>query len=70
MCASHNFAFVCNDTGGTVEFYIDGNLVATVSSGIPVSGTTMNYVYGSAFTVTGTAESMIGIGCIQIQSDY
>lgn len=66
---SHRFGFACNDTAGTIAFYIDGVLVATISSGAPVAGTQMNYICGSAYMSSGTGTSEIGIGCVQVQAD-
>jgi hypothetical protein len=67
---SHIFAFVCNDTAGSVAFYIDGTLVVTISTDYPTAGYSLGHIFGVAYNTAATSYGEIGFGCVQIQSDY
>jgi hypothetical protein len=66
---SHSFAFQCDDTSGSVTFYIDGNSVATVSTDYPSAGTGMAWMIGT--TNPSAANGVLfGFGQMVLLSNY
>lgn len=58
VSTSYRFGIVCDDVGGSVKFYINGSLVATISTHLPgTAGDVMN-------TFGGVAETSTDIHCI------
>ena len=53
---SHFFAFKCNSALSSVAFYIDGVLVATITTNYPTASTVFTYVVGAAPVSSGNAK--------------
>ena len=51
---THYFAFICNDAGSSVAFYIDGTLVTTINADYPSNGSDMSYIAGACPITTGS----------------
>lgn len=66
--ASHRFGFQCDDTAGNVKFYIDGNLVATITTHIPAAGTGFLWFAGAGYISSSGIHSYTG--AISIWSDF
>jgi hypothetical protein len=65
---SHRFAFVCDDSVPNVKFYIDGSLVATITTHLPNAGTPLGYMVGAAYHTS--AGSRLNFGSLIVQSDF
>jgi hypothetical protein len=65
---SHRFAFVVNDSIPNVAFYIDGTLVATVTTHVPGTGNGLGYIAGAAYH--SSAGMRLGCSSLIIQSDF
>jgi len=48
----HTWTIIFNDTTPNITFYIDGTLVATVSSGLPATGKALFFFLGDYYTTT------------------
>lgn len=66
--SSHRFAIVCDDTGASVKFYIDGNLVATITTHIPGAGTAFLWFAGATYISSSGVTS--GTSAISLFSDF
>lgn len=65
---SHRFAFIVDDSVPNVKFYIDGVLVATVTTTLPASGTTFGHILGSAYISSSGAHPVFGY--LEIEADF
>jgi len=65
---SHAFGVQINDVGSNVMFYIDKILVATITTHIPASGTQLKWTAQTCWH-TSTADPMIGMEFVNVQSD-
>ncbi len=65
---SHLFAIEFDDAGPNVKFYIDGTLVATITTNLPPSGTVLAYQAGSSSSSPGGSQ-LFDFEQVQIWSD-
>jgi hypothetical protein len=65
----HEFGIQCDDTGGKVNFYIDGALVATISTHLPAANTTINTFVGGLWHTT-QPNPQFGVAYFGVQSDW
>lgn len=63
---THKYLVVCNDAIPNVQFYIDGTLVATITTHLPSGAGTLRYIAGIA---DEGAAADICVSAIVIQSD-
>lgn len=66
---TQTLAIVFNDSIPNVVFYINGAVVATITTHLPTSGTNLRYVSAQAWTVNST-NSELFLSHIRISSDF
>ena len=64
----HAFAIECDDGSGNIKFYIDGTLVATVTTRRPTTGSDLCY-YLSGMWHSASRGRLVGLSYVAVQSD-
>lgn len=62
----HRFGILFDDSGASVKFYIDGALVATITTNRPTAGTVTTYFIGAAYVSAPSVRSgivSVNLGC-------
>lgn len=65
----HRFGVECDDDNSQIKFYIDGSLVATISTHLPSSGTLLKF-NAQANWHTATANPIIGASHFRVEADF
>lgn len=63
------FQIIFNDTTGTVYFFINGALVATITTHLPTTGTSVSWLIGGNNSAGGSFQNGVAVGQVIIQCD-
>jgi hypothetical protein len=67
--AMHRFGIKFTDGGSpSIKFYIDGNLVATITTNLPSTASTMGWATQASYHTTDPGN-LIGLGQVTVEGD-